>query len=139
MELPRYHRLIPALYRLKGTRCVECGELAYPANPRCNSCGNYEREKYFFKGNGTLLTFSEVFAAPSGHAGRPYFTGLVRLAEGITVAAQLTDVEPEDLHTGMQVEAVLRRIGDTQSHGLIVYGTKFRPAKVLLDQPEGDI
>jgi uncharacterized OB-fold protein len=52
---------------------------------------------------------------------------LVRLEEGPLVTAQLTDVEAADVHVGLPVEMVTRRLQEKGPEGLIVYGYKFRP------------
>lgn len=57
----------------------------------------------------------------------PYAVGMVRLEEGPLVTAQLTDVDEADLHIGMEVEMVTRKIQELDDHGFIVYGYKFRP------------
>ncbi len=58
---------------------------------------------------------------------------LIKLHEGPLVAAQLTDVDAEDVHIGMAVEMVTRKIREEGENGLIVYGYKFR--KLLQEQP----
>jgi len=37
------------------------------------------------------------------------------------------DVEPDEMKTGMRVEATFRRVKEDGSSGLIEYGYKFRP------------
>ncbi|MEJ2090008.1 MAG: Zn-ribbon domain-containing OB-fold protein [Gammaproteobacteria bacterium] len=78
-------------------------------------------------GRGTVHSYSEVAQTPDGFE-PPHLMALVRLDEGIVVAAQLTDVDPEDIEIGMPVEMVTRRIKDHGPHGLLVYGYKFRPS-----------
>jgi uncharacterized OB-fold protein len=58
---------------------------------------------------------------------------LIKLHEGPLVTAQLTDVDVEDVHIGMPVEMVTRKIKEEGENGLIVYGYKFR--KPLQEQP----
>ena len=58
---------------------------------------------------------------------------LIKLHEGPLVTAQLTDVDAEDVHIGMPVEMVTRKIKEEGENGLIVYGYKFRP---VLHEPE---
>jgi len=82
-----------------------------------------------------VYSFSTVYDAPEGHTEyRPYTLALIRLDEGPLVTAQLTDVDAEDVHLGMPVEMVTRRIKEEGENGLIVYGYKFRP---VLHQAEG--
>ena len=52
---------------------------------------------------------------------------LVRLDEGPLVTAQLTDVERENVHIGMPVEMVTRKLREDGERGMLVYGYKFRP------------
>lgn len=126
MELPRYHRLTKSQIRLEAAECAECGALHFPPRQQCNSCGCAELTGKQLGGSGHLLSFSEVFRAGGIKRGMPYFVGLVRLSEGITLFAQLTDVERDSLLIGMEVEAVIRKV-DELDEGLIFYGYKFRP------------
>jgi uncharacterized OB-fold protein len=58
----------------------------------------------------------------------PYTIALVKLDEGPTVTAQLTDLGSQDVEIGMPVEMVTRRIKEDQDErGMLVYGYKFRP------------
>jgi uncharacterized protein len=128
MDIPRYHRLRRSLYNLEGCRCAKCGARFFPARPHCTSCGSRSLAPHAFGGTGSILTFSEVFSPPEGHGGSgPYIIALVRLDEGVNVLAQLTDVESADVHSGLAVEAVVRKIKENGPNGTIVYGYKFRP------------
>lgn len=39
----------------------------------------------------------------------------------------MTDVKPEEVRIGMEVEATLRKVIDEGEEGLIAYAVKFRP------------
>jgi len=127
MDLPRFHRLRPAYYRLQGQVCASCGAIQFPCRMACNSCGGRELNSHLLSGRGTVHSYSEVAQTPDGFE-PPHLMALVRLEEGIVVAAQLTDVDPDDIEIGMPVEMVTRRIRDHGPQGLLVYGYKFRPA-----------
>jgi uncharacterized OB-fold protein len=92
----------------------------------CRSCGGIELERHLLSGRGTVYSYSEVAQAPDGFE-PPHLMALVRLDEGVVVAAQLTDVDPDDIQIDMPVEMVTRRIKDCGPQGLLVYGYKFRP------------
>ena len=127
MDLPRYHRLRSAYYRLEGRRCTSCGALQFPPRDVCGRCRGRDLEPYRFSGRGKVYAFSEVAQAPSGfHA--PYVVAMIELEEGIRVTAQLTDVEAPDVEVGMDVEMVTRRLQTQGERGYLVYGYKFRPA-----------
>ncbi len=126
MDLPRYHRLTPAYYRLEGQRCTACGAVQFPPRGACGECKGRTLETYRFSGRGTVYSFAEVAQAPQGFAA-PYVVALVELEEGIRVTAQLTDVEADEVEIGMPVEMVTRRLQEKGPHGYLVYGYKFRP------------
>ena len=127
MDLPRYHRLAPAYYRLEGQRCAACGAVQFPPRHACSSCRGMNLAAHRLSGNGTVYSWSEVAQAPHGFSGS-YLVALVDLEEGVRVTAQLTDVESDEVEIGMPVEMVTRRLQERGgSQGYLVYGYKFRP------------
>jgi len=126
MDLPRYHRLTSAYYRLEGQRCQACGAVQFPPRGACGACHGTALEPYRFSGRGTVFSFAEVAQAPKGFSG-PYLVALIDLEEGIRVTAQLTDVDPDEVEIGLPVEMVTRRLQEKGPHGYLVYGYKFRP------------
>lgn len=126
MQLPRFHRLRSAYYRLEGQRCSECAAAQFPARLSCSACRSRELVPCRFSGRGTIYSYSQASQAPPGFA-PPYLMALVELEEGPIVAAQLADVEPEAVEIGMTVEMVTRRIRELGPQGYLVYGYRFRP------------
>ncbi len=115
-------------YRLVGAECKSCGRRHYPPRPRCPYCGSDRLELVELPRTGVLESYTVVYQVGEGaRQESPLIIGLVRLDDGTRVVAQLTDVEPDKLKTGMRVEAVFRRISADGSYGVIAYGTKFRP------------
>ena len=69
-----------------------------------------------------------MYSAPEGFEEYlPYTVALVKLEEGPMLTAQLTDVDPDEVHIGMPVEMVTRKISEDGEAGQILYGYKFRP------------
>ncbi len=132
MDLPRYHRLRPYYYRLEGQRCESCGSIQFPARSACRSCRSGSLAVHRLSGRGTVYSYTEVGQAPQGFS-TPYLVAMVDLEEGVRITAQLTDVEPEEVAVGMEVEMVTRRLREYGSDGYLVYGYKFRP--VLSERP----
>ena len=129
MELPRFHRMRGALYRLEGSTCRACGRNAFPARMVCGACRSADQAPLAFSGRGRLWSFTRVSQAPRGFASTaPYAVGMVRLQEGPLVTAQLADTEGVDLRLDMEMEMVTRKIRDDAENGFILYGYKFRPA-----------
>lgn len=128
MELPRYHRLRTAFYRLQASRCTACGQIYFPPRPVCLGCGSADLAPLPLSGRGRVVSFTRVYQPARGFndfAG--HLTALIELREGIRVTAQLTDVGPEKIAAGQEVEMVVRRLRSDEERGLIVYGYKFRP------------
>ena len=129
MEVPRHWRLKKQRYSLVGEVCGHCGNKIFPPRDICPECEQPAKTPFSFSGRGELYSFSTVYHPPEGFEEfAPYTVALVKLEEGPTVAAQLTDVEGEKVEIGMPVEMVTRRLRDDGKRGTIVYGYKFRPA-----------
>lgn len=91
------------------------------------------KQPYTSGGKGTLVSYTVVVDAPEGFEEQaPYTLGLIKLDEGPTVLAQLTDLEGP-LEIGMRVEMVTRKLRTDGKRGIIVYGYKFRPVLVRYD------
>mgnify|MGYP003702550057 FL=1 len=79
-------------------------------------------------GVGEVYSFSTMYNVPKGYEDqKPYSIALIQLDEGPIITAQLTDVEHGDVHIGMLVEMVTRRLREDSPEGQIIYGYKFRP------------
>lgn len=114
-------------YSLVGAKCSKCGKLYYPKVALC-SCGSSKFSAFKFKGEGTLLSFTDVGSGPEAFAEHsPYCIGIVQLAEGPRITAQLSDCKLEDLSIGMKVIATFRKFYASGEKGAIHYGTKFVP------------
>lgn len=128
MELPRYHRLRSAFYRMEAARCAGCHVVHFPPRSRCHLCGSDKLETVRLSGQGRVLSGTRVYQPARGFrdsAGTA--TALIELREGVRVIAQLTDVDPEEVTPGLEVEMVVRRLRADHKEGFIVYGYKFRP------------
>jgi uncharacterized OB-fold protein len=128
MSLARHWRLQDQRYRLMGVLCEDCGARMLGRRYVCTRCKSRNLRACYLKGQGAVYSYTVVYDAPSGYEGLvPYPAALVRLDEGPLVAAQLTDVDIEEVYVGMPVEMVTRRLREYGEDGLIVYGYKFRP------------
>ncbi|HIP65477.1 MAG TPA: Zn-ribbon domain-containing OB-fold protein [Pyrodictium sp.] len=117
-------------YRLVGGMCRRCGRRFYPPRPVCPYCGSKSVERVELARQGVVETFAITYTVQEGFRDQaPIVYAIVKLDDGARVFAPLTDVEPEKVHTGMRVEAVVRRVRVDDDHGLIAYGIKFRPLR----------
>ena len=77
---------------------------------------------------GTLLSWSVVRVGPVGLVEKtPYVVGLLELADGERMLAQITDVDLNDLCEGMHCVGTMRRLCVPAEDQLITYGVKFVP------------
>lgn len=128
MEVSRHWRLNEQRYALIGETCDSCGTKLFPPRDVCLECEAPAKELYTFTGVGEIYSYTTVYEAPAGFAEyAPYTVALVKLEEGPVVTAQLTDIAKSDLHIGMKVEMVTRKLRTDGPEGMIIYGYKFRP------------
>ena len=77
--------------------------------------------------SGEIISFTFIRTPPVGfEAYAPYPVVLVQLTSGRMVG-QLVDFEVAHLKPGQKVKAVLRRIREPDTEGVIPYGIKFKP------------
>lgn len=128
MRLAPHWRVRAQRYQLRGEVCECCGEHLFPPRDVCPACHQSANGSFVFSGEGTVYSFSTVYEAPRGFERfAPYTVALVRLKEGPLVTAQLTDVDPADVHIDMPVEMITRVLQEEGEDGMIIYGYKFRP------------
>ncbi len=127
MNLAKNWRLKNARYRMEGQRHRD-GTLRFPAQPLRHGDHADDWQPYTFAGNGEIFSFTVQHANATGFDSEPMtIIGLIKLAEGIMVTAQLTDCDPSDLSIGLPVEMVTRTIGTPNEEAQLIYGYKFRP------------
>jgi len=129
MEVSRHWRLQEQRYKLVGETCDSCGVKLFPPRDVCLECEAPAQELFTFTGLGEVFSYTTIYDAPAGfESTAPYTIALVKLNEGPLVTAQLTDIDKEDIHIGMPVEMVTRKLRADGPEGMIVYGYKFRPS-----------
>ncbi len=129
MPTPLYWQSRDSRYNLVGETCDRCGAKIFPPRDVCPECNWPAQTSFIFSGRGKVYSYSVVYRPPRGFEEfTPYIVALVRLEEGPLVTAQLTDVDTDEVHIGMPVEMVTRRIQGGGEQGAIVYGYKFRPS-----------
>jgi len=129
MEVSRHWRLQEQRYKLVGETCDECGVKLFPPRDVCLECEAPAQELYTFTGLGEVFSYTTIYDVPAGFEhNAPYTVALVKLEEGPIVTAQLTDMTKDEVHIGLPVEMVTRKLRTDGPEGMIIYGYKFRPA-----------
>ncbi|MCZ7355450.1 MAG: Zn-ribbon domain-containing OB-fold protein [Candidatus Methanoperedens sp.] len=128
MSVPRFWRRLKNLYNLIGTRCQKCGVPYYPPRnmcPKCRRTGKIVPHK--FRGLGEVVTYTIVHSSTKDFEKHtPYILAIIKLEEGPQLTSQVI-CDHNDIHIGMKVKSVFRRLGEESEKGMIYYGTKFVP------------
>ncbi|MCD6275800.1 MAG: Zn-ribbon domain-containing OB-fold protein [Thermoplasmata archaeon] len=131
MVVPRFWRERRHRYSLIGTRCPVCGTVYFPPRNVCPKCGRKslgKMEEFQLSGKGKIYSYTIVHQNVLGYKyQKPYIMAIIETPEGPKITAQIVDIEPEEVHIGMPVRAVFRRITEDGKAGIIQYGYKFVP------------
>ncbi len=124
----RYWREIPQRYRYEAAKCVACGKVFFPPRRVCAKCRGTRFEKTILPQEGEIATFTVIRVAPTGFGDEaPYAVGIVALAGGVKLMAQIVDCAPEQLAIGDRVRLEFRRLRQDGESGILCYGYKFVP------------
>ena len=101
--------------RLIGSKCVDCGEVYFPATPNCTRCLSTRMERYDLGSTGVLWSWTIQGFLPkapynSGETPEnftPYGVGYIEMACKIKVESRLTLADPEAMQIGMPMELIL--------------------------------
>lgn len=87
--------------------CDSCGRWVHPAAGTCHDCGRPLHAKPVL-GRGSVFTYTVNYHAFNPEIETPYVIALVELAEqqGLRIAANIVDCEPDSITCGMAVEAL---------------------------------
>lgn len=130
-SIPRFWRSIRSRYNLIGKKCLTCDKVYFPPRTICPNCRRKGKlTDYKLKGEGKILTFTVIHVAPEDFKRQaPYIMAIVKLDEGPKITTQIVNCKLEEIHIGMRVRAVFRKIKEDGSSGIIHYGYKFEPCK----------
>jgi hydroxymethylglutaryl-CoA synthase len=110
--------------RLRATRCLKCETVQFPLTGVCVKCRNRDDlEEVRLSRRGTIFTFAKdyLYLAPNP----PTCMAVVELEDGARFYCQVTDVNPETVKIGQNVELTLRRL--KEGGGMHHYYWKCRP------------
>lgn len=107
--------------RLVGSQCKKCGKTFFPPRPMCAECHSGEMETVTLSGKGKLAAYTVIYVGTSAMnaAGydrkTPYCTGVVELAEGPCISAQILGVDvakPETIQIGTELTVAFIERGE---------------------------
>jgi uncharacterized OB-fold protein len=123
----RFFRAIKDEGKIMGAVCPACDITYVPARIFCERCMAELDDWQDVGTSGEVYTFTLLFADKDGiQLDEPEIIAFIRMGDGGLVH-RLSEVEPEEVEFGMQVEAVLKAKKDRE--GSILDITHFRPVK----------
>ncbi|MEW6033313.1 MAG: hydroxymethylglutaryl-CoA synthase [Chloroflexota bacterium] len=126
-SLPLLWRDRKMVYRLRGHRCRQCGNIQFPMQNVCIYCQarkDFDEVRLSDK-KGSLFTFSLDERTPVPDP--PNVLAAVDLDGGGRLYGQVTDRDPAKIKVGMRMEPTFRRIHDAL--GIHNYFWKLRPCR----------
>jgi uncharacterized OB-fold protein len=96
--------------RLMASRCRACGHQSFPPRADCPTCRSGEFEFREVSGEGAVVTFTRIEAAPAGFEDHvPYTIGVVDLKETGRLLAWFGEtIRESEIAIGMPVQVVPR-------------------------------
>jgi uncharacterized OB-fold protein len=110
---------------VNAAKCRSCGKLSYPTHFYCPACHCRDFDPVPIQGEGTLLTWTRVYALPLDYAQLYITLGIVELDMGLRALGRLDTAEPM---TGARVRASVGEVRDIGGRG--VEGLIFRAAQL---------
>jgi hydroxymethylglutaryl-CoA synthase len=117
------------LLKLWGKKCTKCGFMNFPPSQRliCIRCGSTEMHVSPISRKGKIVTFTVNYKLPAPLES-PLPVIIADLDDGTRYRALGTEMTPEDIKVGSEVELVFRKLATER--GVNLYGYKFK----LLDK-----
>ncbi|MBU1049980.1 OB-fold domain-containing protein [Candidatus Bipolaricaulota bacterium] len=101
-----------------GMKCNACGTVSYPKHMVCPKCRGERFTDVVIEGEGTVLTYTDVYALAIEYETRYLRLAIVELDGGVRVTGQLLADKPK---LGMRVRTILgivRQGGEGAIQGL---------------------
>ena len=99
--------------RLVALACGNCGTFRMPPTPYCPNCQSKEQNWVELSGRATVFSFSIVHGYP-GIQDIVIAAAVLDLegAPGARLISDIVDVDPDEVHIGMEVEVLFSPIAD---------------------------
>ncbi|MCW4005988.1 MAG: Zn-ribbon domain-containing OB-fold protein [Candidatus Bathyarchaeota archaeon] len=105
-----------AQQKLMAGKCQKCGKLHLPPRPLCDNCYNQTFQWIQISGKGKLLTYTTIHVAPAQFQDiTPYTVGIIQLENGLKIPGMISNVAPEQLKIGMQLQIDFQSCNTTQN------------------------
>ena len=93
-------------------RCTQCHNFIWTPQLACPQCLSEALEWTKVSGRGTIYSYTVVHRAATPAFKAPYTVAIVELAEGPRILTDLIEVNPQDVHIGMEVQVAFEDVGE---------------------------
>ena len=97
---------------LRFQRCTGCGQFRHLPRYMCCECGSTAYEWSPVSGKGELYSWTVTHQVFHPSFDVPFIAAVVEFPEGVRMMSQLVDIEPKQLHLGMEVEVEFRILSE---------------------------
>jgi uncharacterized OB-fold protein len=93
-------------------KCEDCGALRHPPRPVCGECLSMKWGSVPTSGEGTVHSYVVMHHPPIPGYEMPLAVGLIDLAEGTRVVANVEGCKPDEVTVGMKVECRIEEVDE---------------------------
>ena len=96
--------------RLLIQRCKSCGKLRHPPRPMCGHCQSLDWDSIESSLEGEVYSYTEISYPKFPGYPYPLVCGLIQLAEGTRLVANVVGCDPAAVHVGLKVKGRIERV-----------------------------
>lgn len=93
-------------------RCKSCGTLRHPPRSMCGECQSIEWDHIESTLDGEVFSFVELHYPKFPGYQYPLLVGVIQLAEGTRIVANIVGCEPESVRIGMKVKGKVEQVDE---------------------------
>ena len=127
--LIRFPRLSEEKPQLIASRCLKCGDRAFPAKVLCGKCEGTELEEVLLSNTGQIYTYTVVRQAVPGYQ-VPGIVAVIKVKDDqhLMILTQIKNCSLEIIKCGMEVETIIAELF-INIKGEKVIGYAFQPVQ----------
>lgn len=121
--------------KLRFQGCADCRRLRHPPTPICGGCHSTRVEWIEAPSQASIYSFTVVHHAshPAVSSRLPYVVAVLQFdgLPGVRFVTNVTDVDPAEVHIGMEVTVWWDQVASGDSPTELVFIPRFRPSSMV--------
>ena len=93
-------------------RCKNCQTLRHPPRPMCGECQSLEWDSIESTLDGEVFSFVEMHHPKVPGYQYPLIVGVINLAEGTRIVANIVGIDSNDVHIGLKLKGKVEQVDD---------------------------